>query len=83
MKTDARITSGLRRPKNPRSARQAAEPASYTFIVKRSFFRSTMSASAPAGSVNKKKGSAATVDITEIRNIEGVNVFMTQVATVS
>jgi hypothetical protein len=42
-----------------------------------------MSTSAPAGSVNKKKGSAATVDITEIRNIEGVSMFMTQVAAVS
>ena len=41
------------------------------------------SASAPTGSVNKKKGSAANVDITEIRNIDGVSVFMTQVATVS
>ena len=67
----------------PRNPRKPAEPASHRFMVHRSFFRSTMSASAPAGRVNKKKGRAATVDITEIRNIDGVSVFMTQVATVS
>ena len=42
-----------------------------------------MSASAPAGRVNKKKGREAIVDITEIRNTDGVSVFMTHVAAVS
>jgi hypothetical protein len=83
MKTDTRITYGFRRPKKPRNARKPAEPASHRFIIRRSFFRSTMSASAPAGSVNKKKGSAATVDITQIKNIDGVSMFITQVAAVS
>jgi len=42
-----------------------------------------MSANAPAGRVNRKKGRAATVDISEIRNIDGVSMFMAQVAAVS
>src|SRR6516164_10458908 len=83
VKTEIRITYGLSNPKKPRSARQPADPANHKFIAQRSFFRSTMSARAPAGSVKKKKGSAATVDITEIRNIDGVSVFITQVAAVS
>jgi hypothetical protein len=46
-------------------------------------FRSTMSARAPAGSVNKKKGSEATVDNSEIINGDGVSIFIIHVAAVS
>ena len=42
-----------------------------------------MSAKAPAGSVNKKNGNEATVDRSEIKNGDGVRVFITQVAAVS
>jgi hypothetical protein len=42
-----------------------------------------MSASAPAGKVNRKKGRDATVDMRDNRNAEGLSVFMTQVAAVS
>jgi hypothetical protein len=42
-----------------------------------------MSAKAPAGSVSRKKGSEATVDITDIKNGEGVSMFIIQVAAVS
>jgi hypothetical protein len=42
-----------------------------------------MSASAPAGSVNKKKGREATVDIKESKNADGLSIFITQVAVVS
>ena len=41
------------------------------------------SASEPAGRVKKKSGSEATVAITEIRNLDGVSVFIIQVAAVS
>jgi hypothetical protein len=42
-----------------------------------------MSAKAPAGSVNKKKGREATVDIRESKNADGLSIFITQVAAVS
>jgi hypothetical protein len=42
-----------------------------------------MSARAPAGSVNKKKGSEATVASTEIKNGDGVSIFISHVAAVS
>jgi hypothetical protein len=42
-----------------------------------------MSARAPAGSVNKKKGSEATVDNSEIINGDGVSIFIIHVAAVS
>jgi hypothetical protein len=42
-----------------------------------------MSAIAPAGNVNRKKGKVATVDIREMRRGEGVSVFITHVAAKS
>ena len=42
-----------------------------------------MSARAPAGSVNKKKGNEATVDRSEINNGDGVSIFIIHVAAVS
>jgi hypothetical protein len=42
-----------------------------------------MSARAPAGSVNKKKGSEATVDRSEIKNGDGVSIFIIHMAAVS
>jgi hypothetical protein len=42
-----------------------------------------MSAKAPAGSVNKRKGNEATVDRSEIKNGDGVSTFIIQVAAVS
>jgi len=47
------------------------------------FRRSTISAKAPAGRVNKKKGREATVDIKESKNADGLSIFITQVAAVS
>ena len=47
------------------------------------FFRSIRSAREPAGRVKKKRGSEATVAITEIRNFDDVNVFIIHVAAVS
>ena len=42
-----------------------------------------MSARAPAGNVNKKKGNEATVDRSEINNGDGVSIFIIHVAAVS
>ena len=42
-----------------------------------------MSARAPAGNVSRKKGSEATVDISDIKNGDGLRVFIIQVAAVS
>jgi hypothetical protein len=42
-----------------------------------------MSAREPAGSVNKKKGSEATVDSSEIKNGDGVSTFIIHIAAVS
>src|ERR1700756_3735783 len=44
------------------------------------FRRSTLSAMTPAGSVNKKKGSDASVDISEIKNGDPVKISIIQVA---
>src|SRR5215831_8469872 len=57
--------------------------ASQRFMMHRSLLRSIMSAIAPAGNVNRKKGKVATVDIREIRRGEGVSVFITHVAAMS
>src|ERR1700746_2842400 len=60
----------------------AADPSQMvmTNIIR---FRSTMSASAPAGSVKKKNGSEATVAIRERNNGEVLTRFIVQVAAVS
>jgi len=42
-----------------------------------------MSARAPAGSVNKKKGREATVDRSEIKNGDGVSICIIHIAAVS
>ena len=67
----------------PRIAKPAAAAANQRFTRQSNFFRSTISARAPAGSVNKKKGSEATVERTEIKNGDGVSIFIIQVAAVS
>jgi RNA polymerase sigma-70 factor (ECF subfamily) len=57
--------------------------AKQTLIVHTSFWRSTLSARAPAGSVNRKKGSDATVDINDSNNGDPVEIFIVQVAALS
>ena len=56
---------------------------SQTCITHKSFLRLTMSAKAPAGNVNKKKGREAAVDNSERNKGDGVIVFITQVAAMS
>ena len=60
-----------------------AAAANQRFTRQSNFFRSSISARAPAGSVNRKKGNEATVDRTEIKNGDGVSIFIIQVAAVS
>ena len=67
----------------PRIASPAAAAANQRFTTHSNFFRSTMSARAPAGSVNKKKGNEAAVDRSEINNGDGVSIFIIHVAAVS
>ena len=54
-----------------------------TLIVQTSFRRSTLSARAPAGSVKRKKGRDATVDINESNKGDPVKIFNIQVAALS
>src|SRR5580704_6673860 len=56
---------------------------SQRFITTSSFLRSTISASAPAGSVKIRNGSEATVDISDSKKGDAVRVFITQVAAMS
>src|SRR5580704_14535954 len=81
--TKTRITWGLRKCSQPRMARPAAAAANQRFTTQSNFLRSTMSARAPAGSVNKKKGSEATVDRSEIKKGDGVSIFIIHIAAVS
>jgi hypothetical protein len=76
-KTPIRIRQGLRRCSQPRTANAAAVMANQRLIAHTSLFRFTQSARAPAGSVNRKKGSDATVEMSEIRSGEAASVFIT------
>ena len=78
-----RMIDGLRRWSDPKSARPAAATTSQTCITHKSFLRFTMSVRAPAGNVNRKKGSEAAEDNSESSKGEGVIVFITQVAAMS
>jgi hypothetical protein len=82
-KTHVKIKYGFSKSIAPSNASRPAQIANHRFIVHNSFFRSTISAREPAGSVNKKNGREATVDITEIKNIDEVRVFIIHVAAVS
>jgi hypothetical protein len=53
------------------------------FITLSNLRRFTMSASAPAGSVNRKKGRDATVDISDSSTVDELKLLTTQVAAVS
>src|SRR3984957_10455181 len=81
--TAIRTMDGLSNRREPNSASPAAAATNQTCITQRSFFRLSMSASAPAGKVNKKKGREAAVDNSERKKGDGVMVFITQVAAMS
>src|SRR5258708_21043919 len=68
------------RRSQPSTANPAAIAANQRLIQHTNFLRFTLSASTPAGRVNKKKGSDATVAMSEIKNGEPVSRFIIQVA---
>src|SRR5258708_24628502 len=74
---------GFNAPRKPNSDSIPTQKANQRFITERILRRSAMSATAPAGTVNKKKGSEATPDISEIMKGEPANVGIIQVAAVS
>jgi len=65
------------------ASQNEAETASRMFITHINRFRSTVSTSAPASRVKRKKGSEATVDINDRNRGEVATMFMVQVAAVS
>src|SRR6202045_1518054 len=67
----------------PSTAKVKVVTAKQTLTVHTSFWRSTLSASAPAGSVNRKKGRDATVDINDSNKGDPVKIFIIQVAALS
>src|ERR1700730_11245645 len=82
-KTAISTTVGVRSPSEPSSARPAAAATSQICMTHKSFLRLTISASAPAGKVNRKKGREAAVERSERYKGDGVIVFMTHVAAMS
>src|SRR5260221_6046200 len=74
---------GFNAPRKPNIDSIPAQEANQRFITERILRRSTMSAKAPAGMVNKKKGREATVDISEILNGEAGTVGVIQGAALS
>src|SRR5258707_15116621 len=68
------------RSSEPSTANPAAIAANQRWIQHTNFLRFTLSASTPAGRVNKKKGSDAPVAETEIKNGERVTTFIIHIA---
>jgi hypothetical protein len=79
-KTVPRIKYGFARLIELAIARLAAARDSHRFMRQSSFFRLNMSASTPAGSVKRKNGRVAKVDMRERKSGDGVIVFKSQVA---
>src|SRR5260221_11060778 len=69
---------GFNAPRKPNIDSIPAQEANQRFITERILRRSTMSAKAPAGMGNRKKGSEATVDISEIMKGEPETVCIIQ-----
>src|SRR5258708_37733036 len=68
------------RRSQPSTANPAAIAANQRLIQHTNFLRFTLSASTPAGRVNKKKGSDAPVAMSEIKNGEPVTTFIIHIA---
>src|SRR5258708_40023953 len=77
------MSQGFNAPRKPNIDSIPAQEANRRCITERILRRWTRSAKAPAGMVNRKKGSEATVDISEIMNGEPETVCIIQVAAVS
>src|ERR1700677_750492 len=83
MKTPARTISGVNLFKNAQIANSPALTANHPLKTRNNRRRSIKSASAPAGSVNRKKGSVPAVDITDSRKADAPIEFSAQVAAIS
>ena len=81
-KTKSKMRLPLRRCNQPRIARPPAAAANQMCMTATNFRRSTMSATAPAGRVNRKNGSDVNVDIIDNNKAEGLNSFIAHVAAV-
>jgi hypothetical protein len=70
----------LSRCSQPSTAKPMAVAANQRLIAHTNLRRSILSARAPAGSVNRKKGSDATVDMSDIKSGDAASRFIDQVA---
>src|SRR5215471_7275227 len=74
------MTEGQSKCSQPSAAKVPAMVANPRLTKQINFRRSTLSARAPAGSVNRENASDATVDISEIKNGDPIETFIIQVA---
>ena len=81
--TYTKITYGFSRRIQPSTAKAKAVAAIKTLIVQTNFWRSTLSARAPAGKIKKKQASDASVDIRDSNRGEPPEVFTIHVAALS
>src|SRR3981081_618229 len=82
-KTPPRRSTGFSNPAQPSKAGPVGHAASHRLVVRSIRPLSKASASAPAGSANKKNGNDARLVMTEIRKLDGDMVFIIHVAAVS
>ena len=80
--TQTRMRPGLMRRSQTGIAKLAAATANQRLIPQSKFLQSTMSAKVPPGNVNRKKGSEAAVDMSDIKSGDGASIFIVQVAAV-
>src|SRR5260370_6071310 len=81
--TPTRSSIGFRMPAQPRNAKAPAHPASHKLATRSIMPALKASASAPAGSVKRKNGSDARLDIREMKSPDGDIKFIIHVAAVS
>src|ERR1700722_1129285 len=78
-----KMSQGLSKFSQLKITKPNAPAASHRLIAHSSFFRLTRSAKKPAGIVKRKKGSAAVIEINEIKNDGHACVFIRKVAALS
>src|ERR1700736_1600141 len=77
------MISGFSPPRKAQTASKPALAASQPLKMRNNRRRSTRSARAPAGNVNRKKGSVAADDIKESQRVGAPREFIAQVAAIS
>src|SRR5215469_12849035 len=81
--TPDKSSNGLSIPAQPSNARAPADPASHRLVTRIILDSFTASASAPAGSVNRKNGNDARLVIKDMKSPDDDIKFIVQVAAVS